>query len=338
MIERTFQRKNWIDICRAFAIFFVVWGHVVQPETERFNHGLITLLRNSVYSFHMPLFFFISGICFRPMRYLTSKDFIKVKFKSIIFPCYLCMLFMLIYNTVFYDFDIINYCCSIEIIKSIFLFNGAEYVYWYLGALFVVECLMYLLTKKLNKKRVLISVVLIYAFFSLYQFVKYPLPFSANAGFVCIPFFYTGFLLSDFNFERIRNIHCIIGLMLGSLVCLIINAVDNKYIVSIWCGVIANPVTFLIKAYSGIITISCLSLLTDRILSNNMVNHFSFLGKNTLYVYAFNRLAISYFEDIKKHVLQPNCPLLDVVNLGGSVIIVLIIFLFQRCVGEVMLD
>lgn len=103
--------------------------------------------------------------------------------------------------------------------------------------------------------------------------------FSANAGFVCIPFFYTGFLLSVFNFEKFRNIHCIIGLVLGSLVCLIINAIDNKYIVSIWCGVIANPVTFLIKAYSGIITISFLSLLTDRILSNNMVNYFSFWVK-----------------------------------------------------------
>ena len=49
-------RYNWIDWSKSIAIFLVIWGHVpMQSET----HTII-------YSFHMPLFFLISGYLYNP--------------------------------------------------------------------------------------------------------------------------------------------------------------------------------------------------------------------------------------------------------------------------------
>lgn len=48
---------NYIDAARIIGIFFVVYGHE-HPFMETND----LLLRKYVYSFHMPLFFLISGM------------------------------------------------------------------------------------------------------------------------------------------------------------------------------------------------------------------------------------------------------------------------------------
>lgn len=51
-------RFDYIDKLRGFAILLVVIGHIYLPYTrEASNHPVAQM----IYSFHMPLFFFISG-------------------------------------------------------------------------------------------------------------------------------------------------------------------------------------------------------------------------------------------------------------------------------------
>lgn len=85
------NRINWIDWAKAIAITFVVFGHI--PEKDSFLQGYIT-------SFHMPLFFFISG-------YLTKKEYLNiVTFKKywngLIIP-YIC------YNVLFLPYWLIRH-------------------------------------------------------------------------------------------------------------------------------------------------------------------------------------------------------------------------------------
>lgn len=51
-MENTIVRENWVDIAKGIGIILVVMGHANCPEIP---HGII-------YSFHMPLFFFLSGL------------------------------------------------------------------------------------------------------------------------------------------------------------------------------------------------------------------------------------------------------------------------------------
>ena len=53
------QRINWVDWGKAFAIYLVVLGHLLS------NNGIEGKIHDYIYLFHMPFFFFISGLLFK---------------------------------------------------------------------------------------------------------------------------------------------------------------------------------------------------------------------------------------------------------------------------------
>lgn len=68
------QRIEYIDIMKGLAIFYVVMGHVLAWTYRDWNSAvnnnfLGTIAWNIIYSFHMPLFMFISGlVAFNPSK------------------------------------------------------------------------------------------------------------------------------------------------------------------------------------------------------------------------------------------------------------------------------
>ena len=55
-MKETIKRKRYLDVYRGIAMILVVLGHSVGTIQDPINWYII--------SFHMPVFFFISGICF----------------------------------------------------------------------------------------------------------------------------------------------------------------------------------------------------------------------------------------------------------------------------------
>ncbi|MGZ0655550.1 acyltransferase family protein [Coraliomargarita sp. W4R53] len=73
-----FKRLFWLDYLKAFGIFLVVYGHSgsVNPEVGRW-----------IYSFHMPLFFLISGYLFSDKSILSDfRPFLLKNIGAIIPP------------------------------------------------------------------------------------------------------------------------------------------------------------------------------------------------------------------------------------------------------------
>lgn len=67
------KRIDYIDIAKCFAILCVVIGHVLCYDLYGFDHAWKeSSLMRFIYSFHMPLFIFLSG--------LVSVTFIERKF------------------------------------------------------------------------------------------------------------------------------------------------------------------------------------------------------------------------------------------------------------------
>ena len=60
MSTLTNKRRNWIDISRGIAILLVVLGHIILLENPDNSH-LLNNVQLYIYSFHVPLFFIISG-------------------------------------------------------------------------------------------------------------------------------------------------------------------------------------------------------------------------------------------------------------------------------------
>lgn len=76
MSNRQSQFNNYITIAKSIGIILMVLGHIEIPS----------LLKNFIYVFHMPLFFFCSGYLFKDIK---SKDefiiFLKKNIKDCIF-------------------------------------------------------------------------------------------------------------------------------------------------------------------------------------------------------------------------------------------------------------
>lgn len=80
-------KVRWVNAAKAFAIIFVVYYHVIIglhgsgypiPGYE-IQHALI-------YSFNMPLFFFLSGLFATKMLNRKFSDTIKHRFMGLIYP------------------------------------------------------------------------------------------------------------------------------------------------------------------------------------------------------------------------------------------------------------
>ena len=70
------KRVAWIDIAKGIAIFLMVCGHTSIP------HGV----SKWIWSFHMPLFFIVSGMLFVPERYPKFVAFVKRRLQTLIVP------------------------------------------------------------------------------------------------------------------------------------------------------------------------------------------------------------------------------------------------------------
>lgn len=78
------KRIQYIDILRAIAIILVIIGHIPYPD---FNAEL----HKWIYSFHIPLFFFVSGISLSFTNYqkLNLKTILKKRFIHICSPYFI---------------------------------------------------------------------------------------------------------------------------------------------------------------------------------------------------------------------------------------------------------
>lgn len=122
------ERLLYLDALRGFAILLVITGHLIQYNyTSSINNSLF----NIIYSFHMPLFFFLSG-CTDAIRDNAGKTISC--FKSLInfiFKKFLTLIIPSITWTV-----IISNCFS-TINLNLNRISG----FWFLNTLFVIYCI-----------------------------------------------------------------------------------------------------------------------------------------------------------------------------------------------------
>ena len=90
------KQIDFISICKGIGIILVVLGHLNIGE---YWHQVI-------YSFHMPLFFFISGYLFKNIYLEIPKEFLLKKAKTLYIPFVKWALIFLLLHNVFVYFHI----------------------------------------------------------------------------------------------------------------------------------------------------------------------------------------------------------------------------------------
>lgn len=148
------KRLDYLDMVKGVGIFFVVLGHIEYISTP---------LRVWISSFHMPLFFIVSGLLMS-IKNEPERDFnitIKRKFKGIIIP-------YLWFSLAYFIIDIFNVTIIQNITINVFwmdlissvTFYGMS-VLWFLPALFLAITGFLFLMKKFPDKVVAILLIVI---------------------------------------------------------------------------------------------------------------------------------------------------------------------------------
>lgn len=283
------QRIKWIDYLKGFLILTVMFGHTLVPSK---------ILKPYVYSFHMPLFFILSGYTMSIEKY-SFKEFIIKKFKTLILPGFIFMIPITLCETYFLHLRTIN---SEAIFKGTLLqIRGNDVtIAWFLIILFVSEILLYIIINGIRNEKftlVLITILSISDYIYL-RLMRTPLkskllPYSMDIIGISMFFIYLGYFIKHRKIEikKDRNLYMINFFIISILTCYL-NYKKYGYHVDIYSCRFGNYLLFMISAISGSIG---LIMLFKKIHKCKILEY---IGKNSLIYYVFHGTFFGVFNKI----------------------------------------
>lgn len=282
------MRQDWIDSLRGMAIILVIVAHLNVVSSE---------LNQYIYSFHMPLFFFISGYLFNAEKYINiGQRYFEKKSHSLIIP-------YLSFSIISYIYYIILDCVyqpgiqNVEVFREGILFNIYTIIFsvsgylvntplWFLPCLFITD-LLFLISKKYFKHdyKVLFLIILLSIIGFLYNtYIPFRMPWGIDIAFTGVVFYSAGyFFKKNYKNTLLRtNYSFIVVLFLTHIILSFTNPRVDMYKL-----IYNNYFLFYTSAFSGILTYIYIfkMIRPSKILM--------FYGRNSLSILGFHYLIIS---------------------------------------------
>ena len=294
-------RTNWVDYAKAIGIILVVYGHVARGI---FNAGieipehLYRLTDSVVYSFHMPLFFFLSGLffyqsfCKRGGVGLTMN-----KIDTIIYPY---VIWSILQGLV--EVFLSGYTNGSVELTSVFSLWEPRAQFWFLYALFfvfVVSCIIfYFLSEKYVVLVFIISCMLYLSFIELPD-VKF-LSFIANN----LVYFTLGMLFTKYRLSKLFS-------SITALFIIMIFFVLSQYIFHMHLGNL-----YVDKGYESLL-LACISIFfivsLSIVLAKKQNRFLAYIGASSMAIYLMHILAGSGTRVILSQFLNVDSVLIHVI-------------------------
>lgn len=282
-MDKTKDRIHYLDIAKGIAMILVILGHTKKLIPTNVVWWL--------YTFHMPLFFMLSGMVLNIDKY-NFKEFFWKKFKTLIIS-YICLSLigwfwvMIVRNPA----DFINQKTLDKLIGIFLGKRGSKYYFsmWFLTALFISEILIYLyikLTK--NKKAFVILGFLISAIIGCLIISRIDKGFYWSLDLVpsAISFSMVGYLLKSYKEKITFNKLVYILLMFVFLgVNILVGYLNyrNNGRADLYELNIGNPIYYYISAISG----SLFAIIVSKGIHKERV--LEYIGRNSLIYYAYQK-------------------------------------------------
>ena len=305
------QRNIALDITKGIGILLVIVGHC--------NAIPYMPIRHLIFTFHMPLFFLVSGYLYRAK---DIKESLKKDLKHLGIPYVITCLAVILYYCLYYH---VTRSHNAEHLKS-YLFatiwgSGSAHIckylsdlpaigaIWFLPALLICKNVYNILPD--NRRLLLSSVIFIFATL-IGRYLIY-LPFSALSGLSAILFYAIGDYL-----KKIRRIH-ICFWVLGILCWFISFKYSHLYIVQPQLDLYFIDV---FGATTATILVYLLSSLLTRIpfLSQCL----TWTGKNSLTILCF-------------HLIDIDCYISSRLNITSSIFLQIMLMLLLPILGTFIL-
>ena len=161
------QRISWVDNAKALGIIAVFYGHIVQSIFGTYAIPTAGLQYKLIYSFHMPLFFLLSGYLVKETQHRNLFMFMKNKFMTRIAPFFFFNILILPGYFIFAKISNLSFDVSRLFQASLYLLAGMPMfssITWFLACLLSVEVINYFLYPVFRKSRIvlLMAMVLFY--------------------------------------------------------------------------------------------------------------------------------------------------------------------------------
>lgn len=281
------KRIEYIDIAKAIAIFLVILGHVING----------TIYKTIIYSFHMPLFFILSGINLNVPTVGNFKSLIKrvltKKIHTLMIPYFL---WALIYS----ELNVKNlFYIGYGSWQTLGLAQSLSSL-WFLPVLFVsffVSYVMLFILNKLCNKTIVahsITCVILFLLGSFMPNFEYGYLWGINIAFMGASFLCFGYIMKQFmEYLQNKNISfsfVIITLMVAILIVSIFKGSQGIGYVRMSDGRYGNIFYFLINALLGSNLIILCSNLLGRIEIQKKIT--IYIGCNTLGIFLVHKFII----------------------------------------------
>lgn len=199
VIQNNKKRIEWIDIAKGICIFLVVWGHSGDNP-----FGMVMSW------FRIPLFFFLSGILFKPIakeiydRFFFYK-LIKLMIPYISYGILISILFNIGYPTRMYQY-------FMKVLIGGNRLDGPAGVFWFITVLFATQVLFGFLSRyKISTQLItILTLYLIGHLIAMTDVDDVHVPWHLNAVTGAITYYSLGYYLKPFLQRNINNLYAIL--------------------------------------------------------------------------------------------------------------------------------
>lgn len=261
------ERYNELDLMKGIGIILVYLGHSFNLK-GLVGNSIYSYLWNIIYSFHMPLFFLISGFLMNNGKEIQLKKYYIHKIKRILIPYFFINLIDFFPRTLFPN--LVN--SKFDIMRV--FFYGTK-ITWFIYTLFMIFMIFPFLEKYILKKDryYLFGIILILVnYFKVFSKMEI---FSINVVVGYLLYFYIGYIIRPIYKNKV------------------VNGVWNKNIIFLMFGVIflvfsyksfyLNYFNSIIFALMGILLTLNISLRIKK--GNSIYDILKFIGINSLTFY-----------------------------------------------------
>lgn len=328
------ERVHYIDIAKAFAILFIALGHTIVHSEN------CTMIFKFLYSFHVVLFFMLSGYTFKIKKNEKITVFLKEKFTRLMIPYFVwAILYLVPYMILGKNIgSTLQTNSSFDLRTQLFniLYGiGASSALkqnsslWFLPALFSMEIIYYYVIKFIQKYKKSTPIVVIFSIVIGYisALMNFKLPWGINTTLNLGMLFLVGYLAKQYNVftkEGLFKPYFIIPItIIGLFACFLnyksVSCIDYSY---------GNFTLCLISGLS----LSISTIYISYIISRNKV--LEYIGRNTLGALIFHKLVILVFQTklgiISKLLRNSNI----FIELTLGIIIAILSIIFSLAINE----
>ena len=271
------ERYVFIDILKGIAILMIVYGHIIP--------GSFSAMTKFISTFHIPLFFFVSGLLFNEGKYKNKfGTFVRERTKGLVVP----FLFFSIIVAAGYYFVEDNYR---EFICNLLKNGWGGYALWFVPVLLLAELGYFPLSivPPLYRLLLLVGMAVLSYLSSLFVGMA---PYNMLLCFCGIWFYGIGNMarthikmVSSLDVKQLGLITILGGVF--SLIYLPFSSTLPDWFVNKIPSMI-----YYISPLFATVCLMCLSILIERYLGKYIVGFFSTCGKQSFIILAFHQIIV----------------------------------------------